>query len=46
MAQSNHDLIAKQMILWEAASVAMREHEEAKRHVSSEQLELLHQKAE
>ncbi|MDV9033044.1 hypothetical protein Q7C30_013140 [Pseudomonas sp. RAC1] len=45
MAQSNHDLIAKQMALW-AASVAMREYEEAKGHVSPEQLELLRQKAE
>jgi len=46
MAKSNHDLIAKQMALWEAASVAMREYEEANGRVSPEQLELLRQKAE
>lgn len=46
MAQRDHELIGKQMALWEAASVAMREYEEAKDHGSPEQLELLRQKAE
>lgn len=46
MAQSDHELIDKQMALWEAASVAMREYEEAKAHGSPELLELLRQKAE
>lgn len=46
MAQSDHELIDKQMALWEAASAAMREYEEAKAHGSPELLELLRQKAE
>lgn len=46
MAQKDYELIDKQMALWEEASAAFRQYEEAKGNVSPEQLELLRQKAE
>lgn len=46
MMQNDHELIDKQMALWEVASVALREYEESKGHASPEETELLRLKAE
>ncbi|MBV4538769.1 hypothetical protein [Pseudomonas urmiensis] len=46
LKQSDHELIDKQMALWEAASVALREYEESKGHASPEKTESLRLKAE
>lgn len=37
MMQNDHELIDKQMALWEVASVALREYEESKGHASPEE---------
>lgn len=46
LVQKDHELIGKQIALWQEASAAFRQYEEAKRYVSPEQLELLRKKAE